>query len=289
MPPGKIKISVVVPTYNEGRFIRNCLVSLNQQTIPQVEVFVVDDGSTDETARIMARLEKDRWNFKLIFIKQRHCGPGVARNNAAFQAQGEVLVFIDADMTFADDFLEKVSRPILQGKFKGTDSQDGVLANGKNFWALCWNLGKFAAAGNYSPDYKSDVTPNKHNHGGIFRAILKSEFLRVGGFDTDGDYSDDASLGKKLKAKANVVTAKFYHYNPDTLREVWWRARWIGAGRNFTGSTEKKLVSVVKFFPLVSLIKGFIIGLHFGYVPFVFFKVIYDLAVLTSVLESFRR
>ena len=64
------------------------------------------------------------------------------------------------------------------------------------------------------------------------------------------------------KEKAKIVKdGKFYHWNPNTIYEVWMRARWIGSGKNFTGSFEKKLVNLVKFFPVVAIFKGFYIGM----------------------------
>ncbi len=274
-------VSVIIPTFNESRIIARCLQSLQIQSVKDLEIIVVDDGSTDSTLSTIRNLKFEIRN--IILLKQKHQGPGVARNLAAKKAWGDILVFVDADMTFATDFVEKVVAPIKAGRAIGTDSQDGTLANPENFWARCWNMGKFAAAGNYSADYLTEITPNKRDHGGVFRAISKKEFIKAGGFDIDGDYTDDTSLSRKLKEKASVVRARFYHANPDTLSEVWLRASWIGAGKNFT---QAKYFNLIKFFPVLAVVKGIIIGWRFNNLSFLFFKIIYDTAVWLSIIKS---
>ena len=280
-------ITVIIPTYNEANFILNCLQSLNNQTSTVFDVIVVDDGSTDRTGALVKPLRDTKFNFILHYLHQVHSGPGVARNLAANKANGDVLVFIDADMTFDNNFIEMVTNPIVHGLAKGTDSQAGILGNPDNYWARCWNMGKFAAANNYSKKYLSDITPNKKDYGGIFRAILKSEFQIVGGFDTDGDYTDDSSLGRKLGYKAKIVTkGKFYHWNPDQASEVWMRASWIGAGKYFTSTPKRIFINLLRFFPLVSMPKGLFIGLMFHYPQFVLFKLVYDTSIWLSVLKK---
>jgi len=283
----KIKISVIIPVYNEKRVISNCLASLAKQDINNFEVIVVDDGSEDNT---FIEIKKSKHlhgrSFNLKLLRQAHKGPGEARNLAAKLAEGNILVFLDADMTLDSKFLQRIIEPIKRGVAVGTDSQDGYLGNPENFWARCWNIGRFAAANNFTKDYLKYITTNKKDHGGIFRAILKKDFKRVGGFERGGDYTDDASLAKKLYIRARIVGAKFYHWNPDTLKEVWLRARWIGSGVNFTRTTALKVRNLIKFSLPFSFLKGLVIGFRFGYTRFVIFKIVYDLAIWTSVLKS---
>lgn len=279
-------VSIIIPTYNESRVIGNCLRSLQGQSLKDLEIIVVDDGSTDDTVGRIKYFVSSIKGSRIRLFSQEHKGPGNARNLAASKAKGDILVFIDADMTFEPEFIAKVVAPI-KGSVVGTDSQSGVLSNPQNYWARMWNLGKFAAAGNYSRDFLTEVTPNKKDFGGVFRAILKKEFLKVGGFDTDGDYTDDTSLARKLGVKAKIVSAKFNHANPDTLPEVWIRASWIGSGKNFTSH---RYFNLFRFFPLFSIPKGLIIGSRFKDFTFVFFKIVYDTAVwisLLSVVTSF--
>lgn len=133
-----MKISIIIPTYNEERVILNCLNSLQEQGYKDFEVIVVDDGSTDKTVDHIKIFKTER--FKLTFLSQGHKGPGAARNLAAKNASGDILVFLDADMTFDTEFLEELVKPIVSGKTKGTFSKNEHVSNWDNVWARCWNI-----------------------------------------------------------------------------------------------------------------------------------------------------
>ena len=102
---GPLMVSVIIPTYNESRVISSCLQSLQSQTVKDLEIIVVDDGSTDSTLSEISNFKFQISNF--VILRQNHNGPGVARNLAAKKAKGDILVFVDADMEFAPDFIEK--------------------------------------------------------------------------------------------------------------------------------------------------------------------------------------
>jgi GT2 family glycosyltransferase len=84
--------SVLIPTYNREQQVREAVESVLAQTWPSFEIFVIDDGSTDETPRTLAR-----FGPRIQVIRQANRGPEVARNRAAAQARGEYLVFLDSD------------------------------------------------------------------------------------------------------------------------------------------------------------------------------------------------
>lgn len=283
---GTSSISVIIPVYDEENTIDRCLTSLFKQNLKPKEVIVVDDGSEDRTFEVVSGYKHGKKNNLLVF-RQKHKGPGAARNLGARQASGKILVFVDADMTFDQNFLFELTKPILGKKVIGTDSQSEYIANPENYWALCWNIGRFASANVFSEEYKKSVVPDRRNHGGIYRAILKSEFEKVCGFEHGGDYSDDASLAKKLQVRA-VLTNKavFYHYNPDSLAEVWKRAFWIGSSTKFANTSTTKITKLIMFSPPVSLLKGLLIALKCNYPQFVFFKFIYDTAIETALIRN---
>jgi glycosyltransferase involved in cell wall biosynthesis len=81
----------VIPCYNQGRFLRDAIESALQQTHPAVEVVVIDDGSTDDTATIARMYPAAR------LIAQRNQGTAVARNAGLRESRGEYLIFLDAD------------------------------------------------------------------------------------------------------------------------------------------------------------------------------------------------
>src|SRR3989344_4750748 len=104
-------ITVIIPTYNEENSVAWCLLSLSVQSNPHYEIVVIDDGSSDKTIQSIENLNDKVKNFRIF--KQEHKGPGEARNLGAKHAKGEILVFIDADMTFDPNFLHELTEPIL--------------------------------------------------------------------------------------------------------------------------------------------------------------------------------
>jgi glycosyltransferase EpsJ len=96
------KISVIVPLYNAEKYIGECLDSVLSQTYKNLEIIVVDDGSTDKSVKIV----KSR---KVKVIEQKNMGVSVARNTGIDAATGEFLHFIDADdCLINNDFYENV-------------------------------------------------------------------------------------------------------------------------------------------------------------------------------------
>jgi glycosyltransferase involved in cell wall biosynthesis len=116
-----MKASVIIPTYNEGDVILECLKSLEKQTLEDFEVIIVDDGSTDGAIDVTSKFTVKGLPVSLLY--QKHLGPGVARNLGAKHANSNVLVFVDADMTFSRNFLKELTKPILKEKSKGTFSK----------------------------------------------------------------------------------------------------------------------------------------------------------------------
>ena len=97
------KVSIIVPAKDEGDKIERCLRALQAQSTHRAhyEVILVDDGSTDQTAEVARSLD-------VQVLSQANRGPASARNAGAKQAEGEMLLFTDADCEAAPDFVEKM-------------------------------------------------------------------------------------------------------------------------------------------------------------------------------------
>lgn len=314
-----MKVSIVVPVYNEQRVIGSCLKSLWRQDYQDLEVIVVDDGSKDRTLEkvqdIRDKIQEGQKggrqgkNLAVRVFKKTHQGPGAARNLGARYAKGEILVFVDADMKFARDFISKLVAPILAGKAIGTFSCEEYLLNRDRSLARCWNLNLGSQTIKMEPrDFgvakshfyqagkslleklegrrvEIDFT-KRTSH--VFRAILRGKFLGVGGFDTNLGYTDDWSLSRKLGVTSvDSPGAKFYHRNPQTLGEVWVQARWFGKNEFLTKNFVRKIYNLFRYCPLFSILKGAIAAVGFREPAFFPFKVVYDTAVFTSVLLAF--
>ena len=101
-----VTVSVVVPIYNVAPYLKECLDSVAAQTLKDIEVICIDDGSTDGSGDIAdSYVEKDS-RFKLV--RQKNRGVSAARNKGISLAKGEYIYFIDSDDWMSADALEKL-------------------------------------------------------------------------------------------------------------------------------------------------------------------------------------
>lgn len=271
------KISVIIPAYNEENSIGDCIDSLLKQSVKDVEIIIVDDDSTDRSVEVA----KD---FPVKILFQKHLGAGMARNLGASVASGEILVFVDADMTFDHEFIEKLTKPIRDGEAIGTFSKEEYVLNKNNVWSKCWNINRNLPVGRMHPNNYPDKQP-------VFRAILKSEFDKVKGFDGIG-YVDDHTLAKKLGVEAvNAPNAVFYHKNPENLDEIYQQARWIGKSefknRKIKNEDLMKVFTIIRYSFPFSLLIGLYKSLKYQLPQFLIFKLVFDFAIEVSVIKSF--
>lgn len=89
--------------YNCEKYIERCIASLLKQTYKEIEIIIVDDGSTDGSSEIVQQIQTI--NDKIRYIYQENSGPGAARNNAIDLSKGEYLLFVDADDYLAEDYV----------------------------------------------------------------------------------------------------------------------------------------------------------------------------------------
>lgn len=264
------KLSVIIPTYNEERVLGDCLESITKQNYTPVEIIIVDDGSTDSTREVIQQ-------YQVKFLSQSHLGPGPARNLGAEHASGRILVFVDSDMTFEPDFLEKLTLPIIKGQAIGTFSRDEIVSNWDNVWSRCWNYNNL----NRTPNRVRD---NPHDSQD-YRAILASEFKRVGGFSFTG-YTDSRTLVNKLNTRPHLAPgAKYYHRNPSSLIEVFHQSVWIGRRQTRFGLLGQ-LFNLLRSSPPVSLFGGIVIGFRYHEIRFPVFKIIYDLGFSWGIISN---
>ena len=113
--PAEMKpiVSVIIPTYNRMDSLLLTLESLSQQTYPadRFEVIVVDDGGTDGTGEIA----QAAYPFKLLYCRQTNQGSAAARNHGAQESCGDILMFIDDDMTLDSKYLAEITKKTLPG------------------------------------------------------------------------------------------------------------------------------------------------------------------------------
>lgn len=100
------KVSVIIPVYNVEKYLRECLDSVINQTLSDIEIICVNDGSTDNSLAILEEYAQKDTRIKII--SKRNEGAGKARQAAIKKASGEYLAFLDGDDYYKSDFVEKM-------------------------------------------------------------------------------------------------------------------------------------------------------------------------------------
>ncbi len=158
-----IKVSVIIPVYNTAPYLRECLDSICRQTLAQIEIICVNDGSTDESLSILQQYaQKDE---RVVICTQENRGQSSARNKGAALAHGEYLYFMDSD-----DMLEITALEMLYGKAKN-DSLDIIYFGGDSFTS---DLGYEERAEQYTKYYKRNFS-----YEGIYKGwMLLSQMMK---------------------------------------------------------------------------------------------------------------
>ncbi len=105
-PAPRPLISVVIPCFNYGRYLEEAVASVARQECRDVEIIIVNDGSTDDTDTVARRLIRTFPERRITLVSQENSGqPAISRNNGIARAQGEYIVCLDADDTLAPGYL----------------------------------------------------------------------------------------------------------------------------------------------------------------------------------------
>jgi glycosyltransferase involved in cell wall biosynthesis len=202
-----INISVIIPVYNVEKYLRECLDSIVNQSLKNIEIICVNDGSTDNSLEILN--EYAQKDDRFVILSQANQGQGVARNKGIDVAQGEYIMFVDPDDWIATGMLELIYNEFkrsnvdviqfdyttisettgkgkisnfehIANKYFGLKVKDGTIFNihdfKKVFFAklpmIIWNKA-------YSKDFitKNNIKfpPNKHAEDHLFS--IKTYFL----------------------------------------------------------------------------------------------------------------
>lgn len=139
------KISIVIPVYNAGRYLKRCIDSIWAQTYTDWEIIAIDDGSSDDSLEILAEC-KEYIKDKLIIISQENRGVARTRNRGIDVSRGDYLMFIDNDDYIDRDYLESYVEVIdredcdcVIGGFRREDEQGKVTKRfvPYDMWSVC--------------------------------------------------------------------------------------------------------------------------------------------------------
>lgn len=121
-----IKISVIIPIYNTSLYLERCINSVLNQTLKEIEIFLIDDASTDDSFKIIKKYEDKDKRIKAIHINENK-GPSIARNTGINLSIGEYISFIDSD-----DYIDEKYFENLYNYSKGFDVIIGTFVDSTN-------------------------------------------------------------------------------------------------------------------------------------------------------------
>ena len=125
----KVKISVIIPNYNNGIYLEECINSVLNQTIEDIEIIIIDDCSRDNSRNIL-QLFQSRYPNKIKVIENKeNSGAGLSRNNGLDIATGEFIKFLDADDTMDEDVLESMYNAAKEHNVKIVTGQLKVIGD----------------------------------------------------------------------------------------------------------------------------------------------------------------
>lgn len=101
-----VKVSVIIPIFNAADYLRPALDSVITQTLREIEVICVDDGSTDNSLEILKEYQQN--DDRVRIVTETNAGPALARNNGIRRARGEYIAFLDDDDFYEPQFLEEL-------------------------------------------------------------------------------------------------------------------------------------------------------------------------------------
>jgi len=222
-------VSVIIPTYNAASYIREAVDSALAQTYQNFEVIVVDDGSTDNTAEVLAPYIKEK---KIIYIHQENKGLPAARNTAIKASHGEFVALLDSDDIFLPNKLERQVSYLMQHPECGVcycEFTHFYEENPKKLFRLNYKY--------YSGD---DVFPNllRMNFIGPLGVVLRrSEMDRVGLFNETYRRSEDWEYWLRL-ARHGV---RFEHL-PEVLAK--YRMRKTSMSSDWSSEIQRKATTL---------------------------------------------
>jgi glycosyltransferase involved in cell wall biosynthesis len=200
-------ISIIVIAYNEEKRILKCLESiLSQKTCKEFEVIIIDDGSLDNTVKVIKDKYNDEKKIKVVELIENQ-GRGAARAKGVSTAKGSLIGFVDADIVLQSNWLEVLSHEIIgKSAVSGVAVPDGDCAV---VWRICQPTARIKAG-------SEEITGNN--------VLFDGEVLRSNPFSEKNKLGEDFRLASSLRKKghklATINTLSVEHNEAKTYRKA---------------------------------------------------------------------
>jgi glycosyltransferase involved in cell wall biosynthesis len=206
-------ISVVIPSFNTGDYISRCLDSVQKQTFSAIEIICVDDGSVDETPKILSQHAAMDPRIRVITLPENH-GVPYARNLALDEAKGEYVYFMDSDDWIDPDYLEAMcAHAVETGQNVVINANWLIEEDGSNRRTRSGDFGFIKeGAGYYSPGMVQ-----RRFFPVVWTRLYRLDYLRVNNIKSPllkGGVEDNffTGLAEILQERSYIFHGPFYHY-----------------------------------------------------------------------------
>lgn len=201
-----IKVSIVIPVYNVENYLKKCLDSIINQTYTNIEIIIIDDGSTDASIEICNMYAND---FRVKIIRSENCGVANARNLGVEVATGQYITFVDSDDWIESDFVEN-----MLDKIKKTNS-DILFSNCYDVNENEVNINKSILKEELQMGYEFlyyDFFDKKRHAFSIWGKLFKSEILKNKKFKNLKYGEDTLFLFELLNKKSKIYLTEYAGY-----------------------------------------------------------------------------
>jgi glycosyltransferase involved in cell wall biosynthesis len=199
-------VSVVMPTFNRARFLHAAVASIRAQTYRCLEIVIVDDGSTDDTAAVAAALGDE-----VRYVRQPNAGPAAARNRGIADANGELIAFLDTDDRWLPTKIERQVAVLRRDPAIALVSADMAVEDGDGRRLVESNferrgLRQFFAELDGGPVPEAPRRLLQVNFINTSTVMVRREVLQAThGFDTRLRYGEDLELWLRIAARHAIA------------------------------------------------------------------------------------
>ena len=209
------KVSIIIPCYNVERYVRECVESVLNQSLRDIEIIIINDGSTDSTGEILREFAKS--DSRIVLIEQENGGYGVAVNKGIAKAQGEYIGIVESD-----DFINPTMYEKLYAKAQETDTEVVKC----NFFV--YDSKSVTKNHTFNPKFQdlnlaldSAFNPREEFkqiflfHASVWANLYESKFIKGLKFFESTKVYQDFPFAMEVLAKTNkmaIIKEPLYHY-----------------------------------------------------------------------------
>ena len=226
-----MKYSIIIPCYNSEDFVLQPLTSLKNQTYKNIEIVIVNDGSTDKSEEIIQNFIKNNSNLDIKYKRIENSGPSKARNTALEMVTGDYICFLDSDDTFEETLFEEIEKVIsddidcIYWGYDEHDTKGNIIFRYTDIYQYIDDLTGIEVA-----QKKQLRQLYVHTCTGLYkRSVIKDNNLQ---------FVEGVSLGEDINfiykalfhcKKVKVIAKELYHYlyREDSLMHHKWSDKYL--------------------------------------------------------------